>query len=179
MALHEEVGPANTTITAIAERAGVQRLTVYRHFPDEADILRACSSHWTGQHPLPDSAEWAGIQDPATRLRTALESVFGYFRNGRSMLSKVLNDEAHVPALSEVMEPYHGWFREMAAQLSTGWGTEPEDQRVIRASVAHALRFESWESLTDEGLSDSEASALLTRLVTCLADHPLAGNAPI
>ena len=44
--LHTSVGPARTTISAIAERAGVERHTVYAHFPDEPTLFRACSTHW-------------------------------------------------------------------------------------------------------------------------------------
>jgi len=173
VAAHEEVGPADTTITAIAERAGVQRLTVYRHFPEEDDILEACSSHWTSEHPLPDPSEWAGLENPALRLRTAMEAVFQYYRNGEGMLRKVLRDEEEIPSLVQIMRPYHGWFRELAAQLSTGWGNTPETQRIIRAAVSHSLRFETWDSLAGEGLSDEEAAHILTVLVASVAEAPL------
>ena len=49
VALHTSVGPARTTISAIAERAGVERHTVYAHFPDERTLFRACSTHWRGR----------------------------------------------------------------------------------------------------------------------------------
>src|SRR5918999_1011525 len=76
--LHREVGPSNTTISAIAERAGVQRLTVYRHFPDEAALFGACSAHWRAEHPVPDPRPWAAIGDPEERLRTALGEIYAY-----------------------------------------------------------------------------------------------------
>lgn len=183
VALHEEVGPAATTIRAIAERAGVQRLTVYRHFPDERGIIGACSAHWSAAHPLPDATRWAGLEDPAARVRAALSAVYAYYRGGAPMLEKVLRDEAEVPALAEVMTPYHAWFRELAGQLGAGWGVGGEMQRRVRAAVGHALRFETWRSLVAEGLSDDQAAALMTELVTCAArrgagptlDAPAAG----
>jgi AcrR family transcriptional regulator len=69
MQLHEEIGPRATTISAIADRAGVQRLTVYRHFPDETAVFQACTAHWLSLNPPPDPADWAGITDPRNRLR--------------------------------------------------------------------------------------------------------------
>src|SRR6188768_4062572 len=72
MHLHERVGPARTTVSAIADEAGVQRATVYRHFPDEEALIDACSSHWFGLNPPPDPSAWPGIDDPDERLRTGL-----------------------------------------------------------------------------------------------------------
>ncbi len=80
--LHREVGPARTTISAIAERAGVERLTVYRHFPDERSMFEACTSHYATQVPGPDPAAWAGIEEPAERLRAALLAFYDYYRPG-------------------------------------------------------------------------------------------------
>src|ERR1041384_1123387 len=71
VALHGTVGPARTSISAIAERAGVRRSTVYRHFPDEAALFAACSSHWRAANPPPDPHAWAAIDDPAKRTQTA------------------------------------------------------------------------------------------------------------
>lgn len=169
VALHEEVGPAATTIKAIAERSGVQRLTVYRHFGDERAVLGACSTHWSRAHPLPDSAEWAGEADPADRLQLALGAVYGYFRQGAVMLEKVLRDEPQVEALAAVMVPYHAWFRELVGQLSAGWGVRGAKQRRVRAVLAHALRFETWRSLTGAGLTDEEAVVVMRGLVAATA----------
>ncbi len=171
VALHQEVGPAATTISAIAERAGVQRLTVYRHFPDEGALIQGCSAHWSQAHPPPDPSDWAGIQDPSGRLETALRELYVYFEGGREMLAQVLRDEARVPALQEVMTPFWGYVAELAGGLSAGWGVEGESQRLLRAAVGHALRFETWESLVREGLSTEEAAALMGRFVAGVAAH--------
>jgi AcrR family transcriptional regulator len=169
VALHEEVGPAATTVSAIAERAGVQRLTVYRHFPDEQAVIAACSAHWAADHPLPDAAAWGGITDPAERVRAALGALYDHYRRGAGMLGRVFHDEAEVPALAEVMVPVHAWLRELAGQLSAGWGVTGDAQRRVRAAVGHAVRFETWRSLTAEGLSNEEAMTLATSLIAVAA----------
>jgi len=167
--LHEQVGPAATTVTAIAERAGVQRLTVYRHFPDDRAMLGACSSHWNGDHPLPDPASWTGITDPRSRLETALRGLYTYFQGGAPMLASILRDEAEVPELAEVMAPMWDYFREVAGGLSAGWGVTGDSQRRVRAAVGHALGFHTWRSLTDQGLSNAEAVELMVGLVAYVA----------
>ena len=167
--LHEEVGPAATTISAIAERAGVQRLTVYRHFPDERALIQGCSAHWSEGHPPPDPSDWAGVEDPRERLEAALRALYAYYENGRAMMVQIFRDEEKVPALREVMAPHHTFMAEMAGGLAAGWGVQEETQRLIRAAVGHALRFETWRSLSDEGLSNEEAAAMMSRLVVGLA----------
>lgn len=176
VALHEEVGPAATTITAVAERAGVQRLTVYRHMPDERALIGACSAHWAERHPLPDASGWVGIEDPGTRLRSALNEVYAFFAGGRDMLRQVLRDEDRVPALAEVLVPFHAWFRETAGQLSAGWGLDPPRQRRMRAFIGHALRFETWHSLDAEGLTPPDAADLVADLARCLARTTAGGS---
>jgi AcrR family transcriptional regulator len=168
--LHEEVGPADTTITAIAQRAGVQRLTVYRHFPDERALIHGCSAHWSQQHPPPDPSVWAGIEDPRRRLRVALRSLYTYFEDGEEMLAQVLRDEHKVSALQEVLAPFWDYMAETAGGLAAGWGTDQGTQRLVRAVVGHALRFTTWRSLTREGLSSQEAAELMTDLVSGLGD---------
>src|SRR6187200_2797074 len=99
VALHEEVGPAQTSISAIAERAGVRRSTVYRHFPDEDTLFAACSSHWRAANPPPDPRSWSSIEDPAARTRTALGEVYGFYGRTEAMYTSLLRDEPFVPAV--------------------------------------------------------------------------------
>lgn len=171
VALHEEVGPAATTITAVAERAGVQRLTVYRHFPDERALIHGCSAHWSERHPAPDPGTWAGIRDPRRRLGRALDELYAYYEGGADMLAHVLRDEEKVPALEAVMGSWWSYLSEMAGALAAGWGPgDPGRQRRVRAAVGHALRFETWRSLSDEGLSSPESAALMEGLVVGVAE---------
>lgn len=170
--LHEEVGPAETTITAIAERAGVQRLTVYRHFPDERELIRGCSAHWSARHPPPDPSSWAGVRDPRERLESALVVLYGYYAESREMLGSILRDEEKVPALSEVLVPFHAFLAEVAGGLSAGWGIEAPRQKLVRAAVGHALGFQTWESLSREGLAVEAAAGLMADLVACAGQLP-------
>src|SRR5664280_3595678 len=59
--LHGTIGPAATTMSAVAELAGVTRATLYRHFPNEAALFTACSADWLAANPRPDPADWATI----------------------------------------------------------------------------------------------------------------------
>src|SRR5512132_3547504 len=88
-ALHEELGPARTSISAVAERAGVRRSTVYRHFPDEPALFAACSAHWAAANPVPDLDRWAAIEDPDERLRRSLEELYAYYRRTQGMLDNL------------------------------------------------------------------------------------------
>lgn len=177
VALHEELGPAATTISAIAGRAGVQRLTVYRHFPDERALLGACSSDWNAQHPLPEPAMWAGLEDPSERLRVALTALYGYYRDGERMLTSVLRDEGEVPAVAEVTEPFHAYLRELAGSLATGWGVRAEAQRVIRAVVGHTVQFETYRSLAMQDLTAQEAADLMAEFVSAVVGRRRRGSA--
>src|SRR6476659_7730703 len=98
--LHGTLGPARTSISAIAAHAGVRRATVYRHFPDQEALFAACSSHWRAANPEPDPSAWAAIDDPAERLRRALEELYAYYRSTESMRERVLRDEPSLPILT-------------------------------------------------------------------------------
>lgn len=176
--LHEEIGPVATTITAIAERAGVQRLTVYRHFPDDRAMLGACSAHWQEDHPLPDPATWAGIEDPRLRLEEALGAFYDYFRDGAPMLGSILSDETEMPEVADVMTPWWEYMREVAGGLAAGWGVTGDAQRLVRSAVGHALGFYTWRSLTDEGLSNGDAVELMVGLVADVAAQPRGVSSP-
>lgn len=164
--LHGSVGPARTTISAVAERAGVQRATLYRHFPDEAALFDACSSHWAAQHPLPDLAEWAALTDPEERLRTALSDLYAWYESGQEMLERTTRDAALVPAMRSAVERMGGWFAEALATIVRGRPERGARRRRVEAAVGHAVSFATWRSLVrDQGLSDAEAVSLMLGLV--------------
>ncbi len=176
VALHEEVGPAATTISAIAERAGVQRLTVYRHFPDERSLIRGCSAHWSESHPPPDPAGWVGARSPRARLEAALLALYAWYAGGRPMLERVLEDEAKVEALAEVMAPLHGYLAEVESGLAAGWGGGAGAQRRVRVATGHVLDFHCWRSLADRGLETGEAARLMADFVAAVADGSIGGE---
>lgn len=168
-ALHQEVGPARTTISAISERAGVERLTVYRHFPDEADLLRACQQRFLADHPFPDPTPWGQIDDPRGRLRAALSAFYAYYRETEAMTAHVLRDAPSVPALAELLRDLPRYFVAVRDLLARGWNVTGGDRALVEAMLGHALEFDTWRSLTRrQALTDAQAVDLMTRLVSCL-----------
>lgn len=153
MHLHEEIGARATTISAIAERSGVQRLTVYRHFPDEAAVFQACTSHWLSLNPPPGPEIWAGIADARERFRAALSTFYDYFSRTRRMWTKSFQDVAQVPALQPPMAEFAAYLEEVAKALVAGFDEDP-DREVIAATIRHALHFMTWADLEEQGLND-------------------------
>lgn len=168
--LHGSLGPAKTTISAVAERARVQRATVYRHFPDEEALFGACSAHWLSQHPLPDLAEWAAIGDPGERLRVALSDLYAWYRRGEEMLERTTRDATLVPAMQQAVERRGAWLAEAAATIVRGRRERGARRRRVEAAVGHAVSFSTWRSLVrEQGLSDPEAVDLMHGLVALAA----------
>jgi AcrR family transcriptional regulator len=168
--LHGSVGPARTTISAVADRAGVQRATVYRHFPDEEALFGACSSHWMALHPLPDPTAWQAIEDPDGRLRSALAELYEWYERGEYMLEKTTRDVALVPALRPAMQAFAGWRDSAADALVQGRTERGARRQLVRAAIGHALEFHSWRSLArKQGLSREEAIELMAGLVVAAA----------
>ncbi len=170
VALHGTVGPARTTVSAIAERAGVQRATVYRHFPDERALISACSAHWRAENPRPDISRWAAIEDPDARLRSALAELYAWYDRTEYMMEKITRDAAAVESLREAMASAAGWFDAATAVLAEG---RAGDGARARAALAHALAFDTWRSLVRrQGLAPAEAVDLMARLAACAAGRP-------
>ena len=164
--LHGTVGPARTSISAIAERAGVRRSTVYRHFPDEAALFDACSSHWEAENPVPDMGAWAAIEDPDERLRTALDELYAFYRRTEPMMENLHRDEVSVPLVAERFAGYHGYIAAARDLLMKGRSLRGRAQDEARAAIGHALAFSTWQSLTrDQGLTDAHAVDMMCRLV--------------
>ena len=166
VALHGTVGPARTSISAVAERAGVRRSTVYRHFPDEAALFGACSSHWLAENPPPDVSAWERIADPEERLATALAELYAYYRRTGEMLEKLLRDAPTVPVIAEMMVPFGQLLAAVAEILLRGRGARGKARDRQRAALGHAVAFATWQDLTaTQGLSDDAAAELMRRLV--------------
>jgi AcrR family transcriptional regulator len=168
--LHGTLGPARTSVSAIADHAGVRRSTVYRHFPDEEALFVACTGHWRASNPPPDLEAWAAIEDPGERLRHALDELYAYYRSTHGMLANVLRDEALSPLVARMLAGYYDYIaaaREtlMARRLARG-----ASRRRTEAAIGHALAFATWRSLTlEEGLDDSQAAELICRFVAAAA----------
>lgn len=170
MALHEEVGPRATTVSAVAERAGVQRLTVYRHFADETALFTACSSHYLALHPPPDPAAWAGEREPLARCRAALVAFYAYYRRTERMWAQATRDEPDVPAIQPVMGELAAFLDTVRDGLLAGWRLSPARRRRVKATLGHALRFSTWQSLAAEGLEDAAMARLVLRWVEIAAE---------
>ena len=171
--LHESVGPGRTTVSAIAERAGVQRLTVYRHFPDERTLFEACSGHWAARNPVPDPDAWVVVRDPEERLRLALTEIYRYYDCTEGMVGNLLRDLPDSPVLRDVAAPFLAYWESVRGVLERGWAVRGRKRRELRAVIGHAIEFETWHSLVRrEGLEDAaaiEAMVNLARISTLRA----------
>lgn len=168
--LHGTVGPARTTVSAIAELAGVQRHTVYRHFPTDESLFGACSAHYTEANPWPDVDAWRAIGDPRSRLVQALDEVYGYYERTAPMFTKVLRDLELVEALPPTLAPLQRFLDDAAQTLAVGWGARGRRRGVLVAALRHALDFRMWCSLTaSDEIDRAEAVELVTALVEAAA----------
>jgi AcrR family transcriptional regulator len=164
--LHSEIGPARATVSAIARRAGVQRETVYRHFPDDLSLYRACLQHWSELHPWPDPNPWKRIAAPEQRLRTALVDVYRFYRRVENLFALGTLDLPKLPKLQEADAALFAHFAEIRRVLSRGWGARGMRRARILAAVGLALDFTTWYTLTSrEGLDDEETVDMMLALV--------------
>ena len=159
IALHEEVGPKATTISAIAERAGVQRLTVYRHFPDDPSMFEACSSGWYERNPFPDvDALGGGMQG----CREGLEALYRYYSGTERMLASVLRDLPDMPVLRQPNRPFIDFLRDLHRKLLERASPSLSREAFASLTLRHAIGFTTWQSLQEAGLSDDAKADLVT-----------------
>jgi AcrR family transcriptional regulator len=159
--LHGSVGPALTTISMIAERAGVQRHTVYAHFPDDRSLFMACSGLVHERDPMPGAESWRTIEDRCERLRAGLAAIYGWYERNAQLLSCVMRDAEVHPLAREVSElrfgPYMAAYHEvLGAKLNARQ----------RAVLPLALSFFTWRTLVQEsGLKSGAAVAVMVQAV--------------
>lgn len=155
--LHEALGPANTSIKAIAEEAGVQRLTVYRHFPNDETLFEACTSHWLSLHPPPVVADG---DDPVARIEKTLVAVYRYYRQNERMWYVAYRDVEELKALQGPMGQVEAYFDSLCDQLLGAWPGANEKQHFAH-TLRHALRFSTWRSLRTQKLTDKKMVELV------------------
>lgn len=167
VALHEEIGPAATTISALAERAGVQRLTVYRHFATEQEIFRACSAKWLAQHGPPQAA---GLPPgpPAARTRAILAALYAYYDGTQGMLRSLYRDVGRVEGLDVEMREFEAQVATLGEALLAACA--PARSKALRTTIGHALRFSTWQSLHEQGLGGAAMAALVAGWIEAASD---------
>jgi AcrR family transcriptional regulator len=153
--LHGTIGPARTTVSAVAERAGVQRHTVYRHFPTEQDLFAACSAHFWTAYPWPDTAHWSGLEE-------GLDDLYRWYEGTEAMLANIFRDADLVDSVPDAMTPLLDFLDEARRALARGMPR----RRMVAAAIRHAVDFRTWQSLVREGgLNRGQAVALLSAMV--------------
>jgi AcrR family transcriptional regulator len=174
VALHGTLGPSRTSLSAVAEHAGVRRSTLYRHFPDEAALFVACSAHWRASNPPPDLEHWAAINDSDERLRIALEELYAYYRRTERMIDNLLRDEETMPTVKRMFGGFRDYINAAHETLMAGRRARGQARRRVLAATGHALAFATWRSLArEQGLDDQQAADLMCRLAaaaSCRAD---------
>ena len=161
--LHCTVGPAATTLSMIAEKAGVQRHTLYAHFPDERSLFLACSGLAMERDPPPDAAPWRGIAERNDRLSAGLTAIYGWFGRNEGQTACVLRDAEIHPLTREISEmrlgPYFmAWREVLGARLTAKQ----------RAMLDLALSFYTWRTLVrDNGMKQTRAVAAMVEAIAC------------
>jgi AcrR family transcriptional regulator len=163
--LHGSVGPSRTTLSAVAERAGVERRTLYRHFPNEADLFAACSTHYFAANPWPDLGAWREIRNPQERLERALDELYAYYERTEPMFSNVLRDAEVVDFARDAMAPLQEYLEEAAEILMAGRNIRGRRRQLVDGALHHALAFSTWHSLSTNGIGRFDAVKLATALV--------------
>lgn len=165
--LHGTVGPAMTTVTEVAKLAGVSRMTVYNHFPTEADLFVACSTHWATHNPFPDPSAHSAIADPSARLVSVLSEMYEWYGRKQGMLEKVLRDAPIVPSLAPLMDEMWGsYMTNVVRALAEGWSGDEVKAEALHAMLRVAVDFNTWRLLTSSGLGHDAAAELAAGMVT-------------
>jgi AcrR family transcriptional regulator len=169
IALHGTVGPACTTLSAVARRAGVERRTLYRHFPTEADLFEACSTHYFAANPWPPLEAWRAIRDPRQRLERALDELYAYYERTEPMFTNVLRDAELVDFARDAVLPLQAYLDEAVAVLAAGRRARGRRRDLLLGALRHALAFSTWRSLTASGMTRANAVTLMTALADAAA----------
>ena len=170
--LHSTVGPAATSLSAVANEAGVSRPTLYSHFPDESALFRACTLHNIAQDPPPDPTAWRKIDNASERLRAALRELYAHYARNQDMLDNVFRNMHIVESMREFNLPLvEQSFAQMTEILTTAYEDPPRSASQRAALVAVAISFDTWKTMTQSrGLDGQEALELMARAVDAAVD---------
>jgi AcrR family transcriptional regulator len=163
--LHGTVGPSRTTMSAVAERAGVERRTLYRHFPTESELFEACSTHYFDANPWPDLDAWRAVGDPQQRLEGALDELYAYYERTEPMFSNVLRDAELVDFARDATAPLDAYLDEAVEVLAAGRGARGRRRQLLLGVVRHVLAFSTWRSLAANGIERPDAVRLSIQVV--------------
>jgi AcrR family transcriptional regulator len=167
--LHQTVGPARTTVSAIAEKAGVQRHTYYAHFPELRNLYQACMGHYAERNPVPEPSSWGDIADAEERLRVALSEVYAYYSGNEAMVSNVVRDAALDPIVQEVMVPFDRYWETVRDFIADAFEASGERHEALLGAIALAQDFQTWRTLVrQQGLGQDRAVELMVGMVRCL-----------
>jgi AcrR family transcriptional regulator len=167
VALHGTLGPARTSLSAVAEHAGVRRSTLYRHFPDEEALIQACSAHWRAANEPPDLDAWAAIADPDERLATALTELYAYYARTEQMLANLIRDAEIDPIVRTSFSRFGDYLAAARAVLLAGRHLRGKAKGRTVAALGHSLSFSTWQSIVRaQGVTDEGAVSLMSALVT-------------
>jgi AcrR family transcriptional regulator len=170
--LHGSIGPAATTVSAVAQEAGVTRLTVYRHFPDAEALFAACSAHWGSGQTYPDVPAWLEVADPAERLRVGLADLYRFYAEGEPMLTRTNRDRDALPETIRARNA-EAAVAQRDALLAAFTRVRGARRRRLQAVLGHAVSFWTWRSLClDQSLSQREAVDAMTSLALTTAGYP-------
>lgn len=157
--LHSTVGPARTTVSQIAERAGVQRNTFYAHFPEEMDLFHACSGLALERDPLPDPESWLEITAGGQRVAAGIGALYRWYARNHSMVAAVMRDAEIHPPTREIIGLRFGPFFVRAGEV-LGEGLSDSGQLLL----AVAIDFPTYRTLAQE-ISPEAAAALMADAV--------------
>lgn len=163
--LHEELGPAYTSIKAIAEEAGVQRLTVYRHFPDDASLFQACTSHWLAANPLPELPAQEKNNDSLVLIASTLVDVYRYYRKTERMWTVAYRDVDELKVMQAPMAGVDAYFDQIRDRLLATVKPIAANKKQLSMTLGHCLRFSTWQSFNKEKLSDKKMVELVMHWV--------------
>jgi AcrR family transcriptional regulator len=167
--LHQTIGPARTTVSAIAEKAGVQRHTYYAHFPELKDLYQACMGHYVERNPVPEPSSWADVTDAEERLRVALSEVYAYYSGNEAMVSNVLRDAALDPIVQETIVSFYQYWETVRDVIADAFEASGERHEALLGAIALAQDFQTWRTLVrQQELSQDRAVELMVGMVRCL-----------